>query len=65
MDLTRPTVVVIGSEATGIGREALLLPGACKVRIPMAANRDLESLNAAVACSVVLGEVVRQRFTPT
>ena len=64
VDMTVATVVVIGSEATGIGKEALLLPGARKVRIPMAANRDLESLNAAVACSVVLGEIGRQRFTP-
>ena len=61
VDMTRPTVLIIGSEATGIGPESQLLPQAMKIRIPTATNRDLESFNAAVACSVLLGEVGRQR----
>ena len=59
VDMTRPTVLVIGSEATGIGPESQVLPQSKKIRIPIA--RDLESFNAAVACSVLLGEVGRQR----
>lgn len=61
VDLTLPTVIVIGSEATGIGPESVLLPHSQKIRIPTAVNRDLESFNAAVACSILLGEVGRQR----
>jgi TrmH family RNA methyltransferase len=54
-----PTVIVIGSEADGIGKDALALPNSKKIIIPMA--RPLESFNAAVACSIILGEATRQR----
>ena len=52
-------VVVVGSEARGPSPEVLGLPNAKKIYIPMA--RDLESLNAAVAGSVILSEAARQR----
>ena len=53
-----PTYVVLGGEASGLSAEALGLMTA-SVRIPLA--RDLESLNAAVACGVILFEAARQR----
>ena len=56
-----PTLLVIGSEAHGISKEALTLTNAKKIFIPSAPGRELESLNAAVACSIILGEAARQR----
>lgn len=57
-DLTGPIVVVVGSEGQGMGR---LTKEACDflVRIPM--KGKISSLNASVACSLLLYEVVRQR----
>ncbi len=58
VDLTRPTVLIIGNEAHGPSPEALALATA-RVRIPMA--NDVESLNAAIAASIILFEATRQR----
>ncbi len=57
-DLTGPIVVVIGSEGKGMGR---LVKEHCDfvVRIPMLGK--INSLNASVACSLLLYEIVRQR----
>jgi 23S rRNA (guanosine2251-2'-O)-methyltransferase len=57
-DLTGPLVVVIGSEGKGLGR---LVKEACDflVRIPM--KGQINSLNASVACSLLLYEVLKQR----
>lgn len=55
-DLTPPVAVVVGGEAQGLGpsvREAVTR----RLRIPMA--RGVESLNAAVAASLLLYEVAR------
>ena len=53
-------VIVIGSEAHGVSREAQELQGnVVHTRIPMV--RQLESFNAAVAGSVLLAEATRQR----
>jgi TrmH family RNA methyltransferase len=49
---------VVGGEAEGAGDEARSL-AARKISIPMAGN--VESLNAGVAGSVLMFEVVRQR----
>ena len=59
-DLTGPIVVVVGSEGQGLGR---LTKEACDflVRIPM--KGQISSLNASVACSLLLYEVLRQRDT--
>jgi TrmH family RNA methyltransferase len=54
-----PCMVVIGSEATGIGINAKSLPNAKSIYIPM--ENSLESLNAAVAASIILAEVSKQR----
>ena len=53
-----PLALVIGGEAVGAGAEAVTVADE-KVRIPMPGGS--ESLNAAVAASILLFEVVRQR----
>jgi RNA methyltransferase, TrmH family len=55
---TRPTLIVIGSEASGVSEEAKAL-ASIRAFIPMTAQT--ESLNAAVAGSIVLYEAYRQR----
>lgn len=57
-DLRGPIVVVIGSEGQGLGR---LVKESCDllVRIPM--QGKITSLNASVACSLLLYEVLKQR----
>ena len=59
-DLRQPLALIIGGEAEGAGEEAQQLATE-KISIPMAGN--VESLNAAVAGSVLMFEVVRQRRT--
>ena len=51
-----PSAIVVGSEAHGVSPE--LLACATGLRIP---TSQVESLNAAVACSIALFEVARQR----
>jgi len=57
-DLRKPLALVIGGEAEGVSDEARRL-ATQKICIPMAGN--VESLNAGVAGSVLMFEVVRQR----
>jgi len=57
-DLCQPLALIIGGEAQGASEEARKL-AAQKISIPMAG--DVESLNAGVAGSVLMFEVVRQR----
>ena len=57
-DLRQPLGLIIGGEAEGASDEARRL-AAQKICIPMAGN--VESLNAGVAGSVMMFEVVRQR----
>lgn len=58
LDMTGPTALVLGGEDHGIGR---LVREKCDymVRLPMAGH--VNSLNAAVAGSIVLYEMARQR----
>jgi TrmH family RNA methyltransferase len=58
-DLTQPLALVIGSEAHGPGEKAAAL-GDEWLHIPMPGQA--ESLNSAVAGSILLFEVVRQRI---
>ena len=57
-DLRGPLALIVGSEAEGASEEAREL-ATRKISIPMPG--DIESLNAAVAGSVLMFEVVRQR----
>ena len=57
-DLRQPLALIIGSEAEGASKEAQSL-ATQKISIPM--SGEVESLNAGVAGSVLMFEVVRQR----
>lgn len=57
-DLRQPLALIIGGEAEGASEDARKL-ATQKISIPMAGN--VESLNAGVAGSVLMLEVVRQR----
>ena len=57
-DLHQPLALIVGSEAEGASDEARKLASR-KISIPM--SEDIESLNAGVAGSVLIFEVVRQR----
>jgi TrmH family RNA methyltransferase len=57
-DLQQPLALIVGSEAEGASDEARNL-ATQKISIPMAGN--VESLNAGVAGSVLMFEVMRQR----
>jgi 23S rRNA (guanosine2251-2'-O)-methyltransferase len=57
-DLTAPLVVAVGSEGSGLGR---LVSETCDVVVQLPMLGPTESLNAAVAGSIVLYEAVRQR----
>lgn len=58
MDWSRPALVIIGGEADGASERARTYADSA-VRIPMAPG--VESLNAAVAGSIIAFEVARQR----
>lgn len=58
MDLRQPLALIVGSEAAGASESARKLADQ-QIKIPMAGN--VESLNAGVAGSVLMFEVVRQR----
>jgi TrmH family RNA methyltransferase len=58
VDLRPPLALIIGGEAEGASEQAQKLANQ-KISIPM--NGKTESLNAAVAGSVLMFEVVRQR----
>ena len=60
VDYSGPTAIVIGNEGQGVAPELLAVADA-KVRIPLAA--DVESLNAGVACGILLYEAVRFRHS--
>lgn len=59
VDWQEASALIIGGEAAGAGAEAAALATG-RVAIPLA--RDVESLNAAVAASVILFEAARQRW---
>ena len=58
VDWARPSVLIVGGEAAGATEAAAALSTG-RVSIPMAAG--VESLNAAMAATVILFEVARQR----
>jgi TrmH family RNA methyltransferase len=58
VDWTQPSALIVGGEAHGAGKQAGALATG-RVSIPMAGGA--ESLNAAMAATVILFEVARQR----
>jgi RNA methyltransferase, TrmH family len=58
-DLTGKVIIAVGNEGNGISEEVLSLADE-RVKLPMPG--DAESLNAAVAVSIVIYEIVRQRW---
>lgn len=58
VDLTQPFALILGSEATGVSEAAKVL-NPRPIQIPMPGR--MESLNAAIAGSILLFEAVRQR----
>ena len=57
-DLAGAVCVVVGSEGRGIGR---LLREQCDQILSLPMSGSINSLNASVACGIVLYEVARQR----
>ena len=57
-DLAGPIVLVIGSEGKGMGR---LVKEACDLLVQLPMRGHIESLNASVACGLILYEVWRTR----
>jgi TrmH family RNA methyltransferase len=55
-DLRVPSALVVGGEGSGVSAELLVASSALSVPA-----RNVESLNAAVACSIALFETARQR----
>lgn len=58
-DLRVPTVIVIGSEGTGLKR---LISESCDILAKIPMSGDFESLNASVAAGIFLYEAARQRM---
>ncbi len=58
VDLTGPTVLVIGSEGEGMGRATRR---GCSVLARLVPDSRLDSLNASVAAGIALYEAIRQR----
>jgi TrmH family RNA methyltransferase len=59
VNLTKPTVVIVGQEGSGLPQDVIADVDVC-VRIPMA--RSVDSLNVASSCAVILYEIMRQRM---
>jgi 23S rRNA (guanosine2251-2'-O)-methyltransferase len=58
VDMTGPSVLILGSEDKGISRELTILADE-QVKIPMTGN--ISSLNVSVAAGIMLYEIMRQR----
>jgi 23S rRNA (guanosine2251-2'-O)-methyltransferase len=57
-DLTGAAALVVGSEGNGIGR---LVRESCDFVVSLPMNGRINSLNASVACGIILYEAARQR----
>lgn len=58
LDLTKPVALLIGNEGSGLPPEIVK---ACDARITIPCPGPVESLNAAIAASILLYEAARQR----
>ncbi len=59
-DWTQSSALIIGSEASGASKDGMQL-ATQRISIPL--SREVESLNAAVAASIILFEAKRQRMS--
>lgn len=57
-DLTGPAALVVGGEGSGVGR---LVKERCDQTLSLPMLGEVNSLNASVACGILLYEIVRQR----
>ena len=60
VDWTQPSALIVGSEASGASKDAMQL-ATQRISIPLSC--EVESLNAAVAASVIVFEAKRQRMS--
>jgi len=60
LDLTQPTAIFIGNEGSGLASELI---NQCDERVTIPTPGPVESLNAAIAASILLYEAARQRTT--
>jgi TrmH family RNA methyltransferase len=58
VDYTKKKILIIGNEAAGVSNE---LKNLCDEFIKIPVNPTADSLNAAVACAIILQEAFRQR----
>ena len=58
VDFKQPTLLVMGSEETGISNEVMKL---CDVRAKLPIRGEVQSLNVGVAAGIFMYEVLRQR----
>ncbi len=59
VDYNMPLVLVIGAEGTGMRR---LITELCDFKVMLPMEGDIGSLNASVACGILLYEIYSQRF---
>lgn len=57
-DFTKSTIVVIGNEAHGVSKELFNL---CDDLITIPINPSVDSLNAGIACGIILSEAKKQK----
>ncbi len=57
-DFTHPSIIVIGNETHGISKELL---HKCDKLVKIPINPSVDSLNAGVACGIILSEVWKQK----
>ena len=56
-----PVVLVIGAEGTGMRR---LIAETCDFKVKLPMEGEFDSLNASVACGILLYQIYSQRFPP-
>lgn len=59
IDYNMPVVLIIGSEGKGMRR---LVKENCDIKVMLPMESDIGSLNASVACAVLLYQIYSQRF---
>jgi TrmH family RNA methyltransferase len=58
LDFTGRSIIVIGNESHGVSS---IIQKLCHQRFKIPHDSQVESLNAAVACAIIIGEAFRQR----